>query len=231
MLPTCCGEIVKNTAGGKDFLVCRGCKQEINPDSKSFAHLQQEISKINEKIQAAARIMAVPQVFIGGQQAPSQSAVTAYYFHGHILSAGSGLCAHGPAHKKDIDWAINNNMVVPPCPWLSSYGSLKAPPQPPVSSGAMGHILPVPRAHDWAATSKGVFCDDCGISYSSRPAATDPCAGPQQPKSATPSVTPGSYTGVGGHKVRNGSCLNCGEPLHNLLAIYPNTIPCQAGTP
>jgi hypothetical protein len=29
MFPTCCGEVIKNTAAGKDFYVCRECKQEV----------------------------------------------------------------------------------------------------------------------------------------------------------------------------------------------------------
>lgn len=29
MIPTCCGEVIKNSAMGKDFFVCRECKKEV----------------------------------------------------------------------------------------------------------------------------------------------------------------------------------------------------------
>lgn len=33
--PSCCGEVVKNSANGQDFWYCRGCKNEI-PEALSF---------------------------------------------------------------------------------------------------------------------------------------------------------------------------------------------------
>lgn len=32
----CCGEVIKNTALGKDFYYCRGCKQELVPLVPSY---------------------------------------------------------------------------------------------------------------------------------------------------------------------------------------------------
>lgn len=33
--PKCCGEVVSNTVGGKDFYYCRGCKKEVYEKSLS----------------------------------------------------------------------------------------------------------------------------------------------------------------------------------------------------
>lgn len=44
-MPTCCGEVIKNTAGGKDFYFCRGCKQEPGESRGAIAALMLEASK------------------------------------------------------------------------------------------------------------------------------------------------------------------------------------------
>lgn len=99
--PPCCGEVVENTANGKEFFYCRGCKQEVTWPVLEDASNGDEMLDLFKKWQALHGNVFYPQL----KKVPTvTTAGTTFTFPPVQKRSDSANCAH--------DWKIYYRVAV-----------------------------------------------------------------------------------------------------------------------
>ena len=111
--PKCCGEVIANSAGGKDFWFCRGCKNEVltfNPLISPFELNEEEIDDTISRLQKILNDVS------NWQTRPLNIASDSFVNAGHLHSLSSSDCMR--CHITYVEWITKNR---PKCPIKTVY--------------------------------------------------------------------------------------------------------------
>jgi predicted Zn-ribbon and HTH transcriptional regulator len=174
-IPTCCGEVVKNQAGGQEFFYCRGCKKE--PGSESVeSSLLDPINEAFDKIAAniRAQLQQTPTTPAASQVCP---AVLKY--NGHYIDH-TGKCPDCSTDEVNLPRNINAhvwklNIAGVYCTYCQFIWTIHGP-TPPATCGPShalgGQVQPSAWGQQVQQSSARInhrwnpakaVCDDCGI--------------------------------------------------------------------
>ncbi len=106
MSPRCCGEVILNTAMGKDFYYCRECKKEVSPENTLLDDLGMKVG-IDWAEKAAGLTYPLPSISrFHPWDVNTDSCVTCGVTGVDLMYGGASFICAGSSSKQQLTKGI-----------------------------------------------------------------------------------------------------------------------------